>query len=198
MKLRLGLPKGSLQDSTIQLFGRAGFNIYVSSRSYFPTIDDPDIECTLIRAQEMARYVSDKAVDAGLTGIDWIAEHHAATGRDVVSVADLVYSKQSFRKVRWVLAVPEDSPYKKPQDLEGARISTELVRATEAYFSKLNVNVKQRQAKRNIPGHSGHSRLFCTKAQLPKCPKAQRPKCLKAQVPKVRTKRRKKTRKINN
>ena len=142
MKLRLGLPKGSLQDSTIQLFGRAGFNIYVSSRSYFPTIDDPDIECTLIRAQEMARYVSDKAVDAGLTGIDWIAEHHAATGRDVVSVADLVYSKQSFRKVRWVLAVPEDSPYKKPQDLEGARIPTELVRATEAYFSKLNVNVK--------------------------------------------------------
>ena len=142
MKLRLGLPKGSLQDSTIQLFGRAGFNIYVSSRSYFPTIDDPDIECTLIRAQEMARYVSDKAVAAGLTGIDWIAEHHAATGRDVVSVADLVYSKQSFRKVRWVLAVPEDSPYKKPQDLEGARISTELVRATEAYFSKLNVNVK--------------------------------------------------------
>ena len=142
MKLRLGLPKGSLQDSTIQLFGRAGFNIYVSSRSYFPTIDDPDIECTLIRAQEMARYVSDKAVDAGLTGIDWIAEHHAATGREVVSVADLVYSKQSFRKVRWVLAVPEDSQYKKPQDLEGARISTELVRATEAYFAKLNVNVK--------------------------------------------------------
>ena len=142
MKLRLGLPKGSLQDSTIQLFGRAGFNIYVSSRSYFPTIDDPEIECTLIRAQEMARYVSDKAVDAGLTGIDWIAEHHAATGRDVVSVADLIYSKQSFRKVRWVLAVPEDSQYKKPQDLEGARISTELVRATEAYFAKLNVNVK--------------------------------------------------------
>jgi len=141
MKLRLGIPKGSLQESTVQLFERAGFNIYVSSRSYFPTIDDPDIECTLIRAQEMARYVADEAVDAGLTGIDWIAEHQATTGKSVVPIADLVYSKQSFRKVRWVLAVPEDSKYKKPEDLEGARISTELVRATEEYFKKLNVNV---------------------------------------------------------
>ena len=141
MKLRLGIPKGSLQESTVQLFERAGFNIYVSSRSYFPTIDDPDIECTLIRAQEMARYVADEAVDAGLTGIDWIAEHQATTGRSVVPIADLVYSKQSFRKVRWVLAVPEDSKYEKPEDLEGARISTELVRATEEYFKKLNVNV---------------------------------------------------------
>ena len=141
MKLKLGIPKGSLQESTIQLFARAGFNIYVSSRSYFPTIDDPDIECTLIRAQEMARYVADYAVDAGLTGQDWIAEHHAATGNDVISIADLVYSKQSFRKVRWVLAVPEDSRYQKPEDLSGARIATELVRVTEAYFKKLQVNV---------------------------------------------------------
>jgi len=100
MTLRLGIPKGSLQESTVQLFARAGFNIYVSSRSYYPTIDDPEIECTLIRAQEMARYVADEAVDAGLTGIDWIAEHQAATGEEVVSVTDLVYSKQSFRKVR--------------------------------------------------------------------------------------------------
>ena len=141
MTLRLGIPKGSLQESTVQLFARAGFNIYVSSRSYYPTIDDPEIECTLIRAQEMARYVADEAVDAGLTGIDWIAEHHAATGEDVVSVADLVYSKQSFRKVRWVLAVPEESKYQSPRDLEGARISTELVRVTEAYFARLGVNV---------------------------------------------------------
>ena len=141
MMLRLGIPKGSLQESTVQLFGRAGFNIYVSSRSYYPTIDDPGIECTLIRAQEMARYVADEAVDAGLTGIDWIEEHRAATGEEVVSVTDLVYSKQSFRKVRWVLAVPEESKYRSPQDLEGARISTELVRVTERYFARLGVNV---------------------------------------------------------
>ena len=141
MKLRLGIPKGSLQDSTVQLFARAGFNIYVSSRSYFPTIDDPDIECTLIRAQEMARYVADDAVDAGLTGQDWIAEHHTATGNDVVSVTDLVYSKQSFRKVRWVLAVPEDSRFQKPADLEGGTVATELVRVTEAYFKRLKVKV---------------------------------------------------------
>ena len=141
MTLRLGIPKGSLQDATVQLFARAGFNIYVSSRSYFPTIDDPEIECTLIRAQEMARYVADNAVDAGLTGQDWIAEHHAATGKDVTAVADLVYSKQSFRRVRWVLAVPEDSHYRTPQDLEGARISTELVRVTETYFKRLDVGV---------------------------------------------------------
>ena len=141
MTLRLGIPKGSLQESTVQLFARAGFNIYVSSRSYYPTIDDPEIECTLIRAQEMARYVADEAVDAGLTGIDWIAEHQAATGEEVVSVTDLVYSKQSFRKVRWVLAVPEESKYQSPRDLEGARISTELVRVTETYFARLGVNV---------------------------------------------------------
>ena len=142
--LRLGIPKGSLQDSTIQLFAHSGFNIYTSSRSYYPTIDDPEIECTLIRAQEMARYVAHGALDAGLTGQDWIAEHHAATGGQdqVVDIADLVYSKQSFRKVRWVLAAPEDSKYRTPQDLAGATIATELVRVTEAYFQRLEVPVK--------------------------------------------------------
>ncbi len=143
MTLRLGIPKGSLQDSTVQLFARAGFNIYVSERSYFPSIDDPEIACTLIRAQEMARYVAAEAVDAGLTGIDWIAEHETASGErdNIVRVTDLIYSKQSFRTVRWVLAVPEDSKYEKPQDLEGGHISTELVRVTEAYFARLGVNV---------------------------------------------------------
>src|SRR5205085_742419 len=144
MTLKLGIPKGSLQEATIQLFARAGFNIYVSSRSYFPSIDDPDIECMLIRAQEMARYVSDGVLDAGLTGLDWVAEHEASTGGPcgVVALADLVYAKQSFGKVRWVLAVPEESRYQTPQDLEGATIATELVRATEAYFKRLGVNVK--------------------------------------------------------
>ena len=140
--LRLGIPKGSLQDSTIQLFAHAGFNIYTSSRSYFPTIDDPEIECTLIRAQEMARYVADAALDAGLTGQDWIAEHRAATGDTVVDIADLVYSKQSFRKVRWVLAAPEDSKYRTPQDLAGGTVATELVEVTQAYFERLQIPVK--------------------------------------------------------
>src|SRR5438045_3369222 len=105
MRLKLGMREGSLQDATIQLFARAGFNIYVSSRSYFPTIDDPEIECMLIRAQEMARYVSDGVLDAGLTGQDWIAEHEAGDGTTGVltSLADLIYAKQSFGKVRWVL-----------------------------------------------------------------------------------------------
>ena len=146
MCLSLGLPKGSLQDATVQLFARAGFNVYVSSRSYYPTIDDDGIQCLLIRAQEMARYVSDGVLDAGLTGQDWIAEHAAsreASGRpvDVVPVADLVYAKQSFGRVRWVLAVPEDSRFRTPADLEGCTIATELVQATEAYFSRLNVRV---------------------------------------------------------
>ncbi|MDA1092250.1 MAG: ATP phosphoribosyltransferase [Acidobacteria bacterium] len=140
--LRLGIPKGSLQDATVQLFAQAGFNIYTSSRSYFPTIDDPEIECTLIRAQEMARYVADAALDAGLTGQDWIAENKAATGATVVPIADLVYSKQSFRKVKWVLAAPEDSRFRTPQDFAGATIATELVRVTEAYFQRLGVPVK--------------------------------------------------------
>ena len=141
MKLKLGLPKGSLQDSTIELFARAGFNIYASPRSYFPAIDDPEIECTLIRAQEMARYVADEAVDAGLTGQDWIAEHLAATGDGVTPIADLVYSKQSFRKVRWVLAVLEESRFRTVEDLEGGTVATELVRVTEAYFAQRNMNV---------------------------------------------------------
>ncbi len=143
--LKLGLPKGSLQDATVQLFARAGFNIYVSSRSYYPVVDDEELECLLIRAQEMARYVSDGVIDAGLTGLDWIAEHAAATGRDsrdsIAAVADLVYAKQSFGRVRWVLAVPEGSPFQRPQDLAGKTIATELVRATEAYFRRLNVPV---------------------------------------------------------
>src|SRR6476619_7439229 len=143
MKLRLGIPKGSLQDATVQLFARAGFNVYVSSRSYFPAIDDPEIECMLIRAQEMTRYVCEGVLDAGLTGLDWVAEHRL--GRDthtcVASLADLIYSKQSFGKVRWVLAAPEDSRFHSPQDLEGATIATELVRATKAYFDRLGINV---------------------------------------------------------
>src|SRR5216110_3284831 len=143
-RLTLGIPKGSLQDATIQLFARAGFNIYASPRSYFPSIDDPDIECMLIRAQEMARYVADGVLDAGLTGLDWVAEHEASNGGQsaVTPLADLIYAKQSFGKVRWVLAVPEESRYQTPQDLEGATIATELVRATEAYFKRLRVNVK--------------------------------------------------------
>ena len=144
MKLKLGIPKGSLQDATIQLFARAGFNIYVSSRSYFPTIDDPDLDCMLIRAQEMARYVSDGVLDAGLTGQDWIAEHEAGEGRTGVleSVADLIYAKQSFGKVRWVLAAPEDSPIRSARDLEGKTVATELVRVTRAYFARHGVSVE--------------------------------------------------------
>jgi ATP phosphoribosyltransferase len=143
MRLKLGIPKGSLQDATVQLFARAGFNIYVSTRSYFPAVDDPEIECMLIRAQEMARYVDDGVLDAGLTGLDWIAEHkNGSAGRStLVSVADLVYAKQSFGKVRWVLAVPEESKYEKPQDLAGGTIATELVRVTRAYFERLSVPV---------------------------------------------------------
>jgi len=143
MKLKLGIPKGSLQDATIQLFARAGFNIYVSTRSYFPSIDDPEIECMLIRAQEMARYVCDGVLDAGLTGQDWIAEHKlgGATKHSLTPIADLVYAKQSFGKVRWVLAAPEDSRFKVPTDFANTTIATELVRVTKAYFDKLNVPV---------------------------------------------------------
>src|SRR5207245_11334656 len=131
MKLKLGIPKGSLQDATVQLFARGGFNIYVSTRSYFPTIDDPDVECMLIRAQEMARYVSDGVLDAGLTGQDWIAEHEAGDGRTGVltTIADLIYAKQSFSKVRWVLAAPEDSAFRSPKDLDGKTLATERLRA---------------------------------------------------------------------
>ena len=143
MKLKLGIPKGSLQDATIQLFARAGFNMYVSSRSYFPGIDDPEIECMLIRAQEMARYVSDGVLDAGLTGQDWIAEHELGDGTTGVltSVVDLIYAKQSFGKVRWVLAAPEDSSIRSAEDLAGKTIATELVRVTRAYFRTRTVDV---------------------------------------------------------
>jgi ATP phosphoribosyltransferase len=143
MKLKLGIPKGSLQDATVQLFARAGFNIYVSSRSYFPAIDDPEVECMLIRAQEMARYVADGVLDAGLTGQDWIAEHELGDGVTGVlePIADLVYAKQSFGKVRWVLAAPEESRTKSVKDLQGKTIATELVRVTRAYFKRHDVNV---------------------------------------------------------
>jgi ATP phosphoribosyltransferase len=143
MKLKLGIPKGSLQDATVQLFARAGFNLYVSSRSYFPAVDDPELECMLIRAQEMARYVSDGVLDAGLTGQDWIAEHELGDGTTGVltSIADLIYAKQSFGKVRWVLAAPEDSAVKSASDLEGGTIATELVRVTRAYFERHRVKV---------------------------------------------------------
>jgi ATP phosphoribosyltransferase len=137
-KLRLGLPKGSLQEATISLFRRAGWNIYADGRSYFPTIDDADIECMLIRAQEMARYVDHGVLDAGLTGIDWVVE----SGLDVPSVTSLTYAKQSRRKVRWVLAVPDSSPYQKAEDLEGKIIATELVEVSKNYFVSKGVNVK--------------------------------------------------------
>ena len=143
MKLKLGIPKGSLQDATIHLFARAGFNIYVSTRSYFPSIDDPEIECMLIRAQEMARYVCDGVLDAGLTGQDWIAEHKLGgnSKHSLTPIADLVYAKQSFGKVRWVLSAPEDSRFKSPTDFANATIATELVRVTKAYFDTLEVPV---------------------------------------------------------
>ena len=137
-KLRLGIPKGSLQDATIALFQRAGWNIYANGRSYFPSIDDNEIECTLIRAQEMARYVDHGALDAGLTGIDWVVE----SGREVKSVTSLVYAKQSRQRVRWVLAVPDDSPYQKAEDLADKTIATELVEVTKRYFAEKKVPVK--------------------------------------------------------
>src|SRR5215469_14261900 len=123
MKLKLGIPKGSLETATIDLFRRAGYSITTSSRSYFPGIDDPEIECMLIRAQEMARYVEDGILDAGLTGRDWIEENEAA----VVGVADLIYAKQCFRKIRWVLGGPEASQCHCVKDLECSIIAIELV-----------------------------------------------------------------------
>src|SRR5580698_4065710 len=137
-KIRLGIPKGSLQDATLALFKRAGWNIYADGRSYFPSIDDKEIECMLIRAQEMARYVDHGVLDAGLTGIDWVVE----SGLEVASVTTLTYAKQSRRKVRWVLAVPEASGFQRAEDLEGKIIATELVEVTKRYFSDKGVNVK--------------------------------------------------------
>src|SRR5499427_8540443 len=138
MVLKLGIPKGSLENATIDLFRRAGFNITTSSRSYFPAIDDPEVECMLIRAQEMARYVEDGVLDAGLTGRDWIEESEAK----VQTVADLIYAKQSFGKVRWVLAVPEASPFHTVQDLQGKIIATELVATTRRYLATNSVKAK--------------------------------------------------------
>ena len=138
MKLKLGIPKGSLENATVDLFRRAGFNITTSSRSYFPAIDDPEMECMLIRAQEMARYVEDGVLDAGLTGLDWVEE----VGADIHVVADLVYAKQSFGKVRWVLAVPESSAFQTVRDLEGKTIATELVATTKRYLARNGVTAK--------------------------------------------------------
>lgn len=138
MKLKLGIPKGSLENATIDLFRRAGFTITTSSRSYFPAIDDPEIECMMIRAQEMARYIEDGVLDAGLTGRDWIQESEA----NVQTVADLIYAKQSFGKVRWVLAVPEASPFQSVKDLEGKIIATELVATTKRYLAANGVTAK--------------------------------------------------------
>ena len=138
MKLRVGIPKGSLQESTIALFKRAGLSVHTSSRSYFAATDDPEIECMLIRAQEMARYVDHGVLDCGLTGRDWVME----SGLDVVTAAELTYAKQGLGKVRWVLAVPEDSAFQRAEDLSGKIIATELVNATKNYFSARNVQVK--------------------------------------------------------
>ena len=133
--LKLGIPKGSLEEATVNLFAKAGYRIKISSRSYFPSIDDDEIECMLIRAQEIARYVADGVLDAGLTGKDWVLENRV----DVEDVADLVYSKVSSRPVRWVLAVPNDSPIKTVKDLQGKRIATEVVKMTEDYLKKHGV-----------------------------------------------------------
>jgi ATP phosphoribosyltransferase len=138
VKLKLGIPKGSLENATIELFRRAGFTITTSSRSYFPSVDDPEIECMLIRAQEMARYVEDGVLDAGLTGRDWVEENEAS----VQTVADLVYAKQSFGKVRWVLAAPESSCFHRVEDLAGKTIATELVSTTKRYLASKGVKAK--------------------------------------------------------
>ncbi|MEO2046547.1 MAG: ATP phosphoribosyltransferase [Pirellulales bacterium] len=136
--LQLGIPAGSLQEATAELFRRAGYRIAFRSRNYFPTIDDDQIECMLIRAQEMARYVEQGVLDAGLTGRDWIIE----TGADVVEVTELIFSKVSRRPVRWVLCVPNDSPIKSAQDLQGKRIATEAVGLTQQYLDRHGVQAK--------------------------------------------------------
>jgi ATP phosphoribosyltransferase len=138
MILKLGLPKGSLENATIDLMRRAGFLITVAARSYFPAIDDPEIECLLVRAQEMARYVEDGALDCGLTGYDWVVENQAT----VHTVCDLVYAKQSFGKVRWVLAVPRDSEVQTVADLEGRIVATELVGVTKRWLAERGVTAK--------------------------------------------------------
>lgn len=137
-KLKLGIPKGSLQDSTFELFKKAGWSIRTTARSYFPDIDDPELEITLARAQEMARYVEDKVIDAGLTGTDWVLE----SGCKVKKVADLIYAKQGMRKVRWVLAAPESSKIKTVKELKGKRIATELVNVTKKWLKERKVTAE--------------------------------------------------------
>jgi ATP phosphoribosyltransferase len=134
-RLKLGIPKGSLQEATLELFSRAGWKIAISSRSYVPTVDDPEIECLLVRAQEMSRYVETGALDAGITGHDWVVE----TGSDVQELAELVYAKQRLSRVRWVLAVQEDSAIREARDLQGKVIATEIVRITEKYLKRHGV-----------------------------------------------------------
>jgi ATP phosphoribosyltransferase len=136
--VKLGIPKGSLESATIELFKRAGFSISVSSRNYFPSIDDPEISCSLVRAQEMSKYVESGVLDVGLTGLDWILENES----DVEIISDLIYSKVSTQKAKWVLAVPNDSPIKTLEDCAGKTISTELVNFTKKYFSQRNIPVK--------------------------------------------------------
>lgn len=135
IKLKIGLPKGSLQEATVRMFKKAGFSIGISERSYFPSIDDDELEVVLFRAQEISRYVEDGILDCGITGEDWIMENSSK----VVKVADLIYAKQSLKPVRWVLAVPMDSKVKKVKDLNGKRIATELVNVTKGYLKKKKV-----------------------------------------------------------
>ncbi|HPD56054.1 MAG TPA: ATP phosphoribosyltransferase [Smithellaceae bacterium] len=136
--LKLGIPKGSLEENTVDIFKKAGWRITYDSRSYFPDIDDAEMTCSLVRAQEMSRYIEDGTLDLGLTGIDWIMEN----GSDVVVVQDLIYSKVSMRQARWVLVVRGDSPYQKIEDMEGKKISTELVNFTKKYFADRKINVQ--------------------------------------------------------
>lgn len=136
-KLKLGIPKGSLEAKTVDLFKRAGWNITYDSRSYFPDVDDDELSCTLVRAQEMSRYVEDGTLDMGLTGRDWIIENDS----DVYEIQDLIYSKTSAKQARWVLVVREDSPLRKIEDLEGKRLSTELLHFTKRYFKERGINV---------------------------------------------------------
>jgi ATP phosphoribosyltransferase len=136
--LRLGIPKGSLQEATLRLFARAGWHITLSSRSYYAGVDDPELSCLVVRAQEMARYVASGALDAGLTGRDWVCE----TGSDVREIVELAYAKQGLGRVRWVLAVPEDSDIRSPRNLEGKTIATEVVHLTEQYLARHGVRAR--------------------------------------------------------
>ena len=138
MSLKLALPKGSLQVSTVRLFERAGYEIAVSDRSYYPTVDDPEIEAILVRAQEVSRYIEQRVLDAGITGSDW----HLDSGAELVPVTELVYSKQTHKPCRWVLAVPADSSFQRAEDLQGKRVATELVNVTRRYFEQKGVSAE--------------------------------------------------------